>query len=280
MPKRHYILYCDESSKSGTHFSNFYGGVLLEAADREAVEASLRFKKEELNLFGELKWTKVTENYLAKYIDFIDLFFDFIGASRMKVRIMFTHNFHRPKGLSSQQLEDRYFILYYQLIKHAFGLSYCNPGNVDEVSVSVLLDDLPDTKAKVDIFRRHIANISSTDKFRGKQVVIPYESIAPVRSHEHNILQGLDIILGSMQFRLNDQHLAIPEGQKRRGKRTVAKEKLYKHINMRIRQLYPNFNIGSSTGHGGDRANRWLHPYRHWLFVPSDWEPNHAAVKK
>lgn len=280
MPKRQYVLYCDESAKSGAHYSNFYGGVLLDASDRQAVELALLSKKQELNLFGELKWTKVTENYLDKYIEFIELFFDFVESSKIKVRIMFTHNYHRARGLSEQQLEDRYFILYYQLIKHAFGLCYCNPSGVDEVGVSVLLDDLPDTKEKVEIFRHHISNISTTDLFRGRKILFPYHDVAPVKSHEHNILQGLDIVLGSIQFRLNDQHLAKPEGQSRRGRRTIAKEKLYKHISGRIRRIYPNFNIGNSTGHGGDLASRWLHPYRHWLFVPSEWEPNHAAIKK
>ncbi len=66
--------------------------------------------------------------------------------------------------------------------------------------------------------------------------------------------------LGAMAFRLNDKHLVKPPGQVRRGKRTIAKEKLYKHILGRIRQLYPNFNIGESTGMQGDRANRWRTP--------------------
>jgi hypothetical protein len=47
---------------------------------------------------------------------------------------------------------------------------------------------------------------------------------------------------------------------------TLAKLRIYKHINKRIREIYPGFNIGITTGHQGDKANRWHHRYRHWNF--------------
>jgi hypothetical protein len=89
----------------------------------------------------------------------------------------------------------------------------------------------------------------------------------------------MDIVLGSMAFRLNNKHKAKPVGQHRRGKRTVAKESLYRHISDRIRRIYPNFNIGESTGTQGDRANRWKHPYRHWKLIPKDHERDFSKAK-
>lgn len=71
-----------------------------------------------------------------------------------------------------------------------------------------------------------------------------------------------------MQFRLNDLHKAIPEGKKRRGNRTIAKEKVYKYINNRIQIFYPNFNIGITTSLHNNPMNHWMHQYRHWLFEP------------
>lgn len=96
---------------------------------------------------------------------------------------------------------------------------------------------------------------------------------------DHDILQCLDVVLGSIQFRLNDKHKEIPLGAKRRGKRTIAKEKLYKHINGRIREIYPGFNIGISTGVKGDKSNRWKHPYRHWLFLPANKKVDFEKTK-
>ena len=84
-------------------------------------------------------------------------------------------------------------------------------------------------------------------------------------------MQFLDVVLGSMQFRLNNMHLEKPEGKKRRGKRTIAKEKLYNYINKRIREMRPHFNIGISTG-TNELDDRWNHPYRHWCFTANEFE--------
>ena len=73
-----------------------------------------------------------------------------------------------------------------------------------------------------------------------------------------------------MQFRLNDKHKEKLPGSSRRGKKTIAKEKLYKHINSRIRDIYPGFNIGITTGKQDDITNLWKHSYRHWMFIPND----------
>lgn len=45
MPKRHYTIYCDESSKKGRYFSNFYGSASIQSAERQAIEKVLREKK-------------------------------------------------------------------------------------------------------------------------------------------------------------------------------------------------------------------------------------------
>lgn len=91
-----------------------------------------------------------------------------------------------------------------------------------------------------------------------------------MKSEQHVILQCMDVILGAMYFRLNDLHKEKLPGTYRRGKRTIAKHTLYKHINTRIRRIYPGFNIGISTG--GTTADKWNHPYRHWLFTPKQYE--------
>jgi hypothetical protein len=279
MAKRHYTIFCDESSKKGPFFSNFYGGALVRSQDREAIELALQAKKDELNLLNELKWTGVTKNYLEKYREFIRFYFEFVQSGRIKVRIMFTQNMYRPIGLTSEQRDLGYFLLYYQMIKHAFGIQYCNPNALDRVYFSILLDDVPDTDAKYEYFRGKLSGITDTFAFRGTNTFIPRSQIGQVDSKKHSILQGLDIILGSMYFRLNDLHKARPAGARRRGKRTLAKETLYREINKQIRQTYPNFNIGASTGTANGEADRWNHNYRHWRFRPSNFEIDQDAVK-
>jgi hypothetical protein len=162
-------------------------------------------------------------------------------------------------------------------VKHAFGLQYSNSTN-SPIQVRLYFDDLPDTREKVANFKVYIAGLNRFRQFEDANIKIPLDQIAEVNSHDHPVLQCLDVVLGSMQFRLNDKHKEKPEGSRVRGKRTIAKEKLYVYINQRIRKIYPNFNIGISTARS-DVRNTWLHPYRHWLFKPKEHEIDSSKTK-
>ena len=145
--------------------------------------------------------------------------------------------------------------------------------------MSILLDEMPSHPNNVASFKSYLASLSDFPNFRNAGVTIPLEGIAAVSSHQHVILQALDVVMGAMQFRLNDMHLEKPVGKFRRGKRTKAKERVYKHIHGRICRLRPRFNIGVSTGLDDQVENRWHHPYRHWLFVPTEYEAVKGAGK-
>lgn len=274
-----YIIYADESVERGRYFSNFYGGCLVESHDLQAVTATLEARKRALNLHREVKWQKVTGNYLAKYQDLMGGFFELVGAGKVKVRVMFTHNRNLPTGLSANQREDAYFLLYYQFIKHAFGLRYASHA-LPSVGVRLLLDSLPESYEKRARFRAYVAALSSSAEFRRARIEIKEGQIAEVDSHDHVLLQCIDIVLGAMQFRLNDKHECKPPGQLRRGSRTIAKHALYRSILAHVRRLHPGFNPGISTGTGGNFANRWLDPYRHWVFIPRRHQTDETASKR
>jgi len=271
MPSRNIVIYCDESLEKGRYFSHFYGGALVLASDRQEVERRLNALKAAHNLHGELKWTKITANYADKYIAFVDEIFDLLQEGLLRMRVMFTQNANRALGLSDEQIQNQYFLLYYQLIKHAFGLMHCGEDGCHSM-VTLYLDDVPDSFENLSRFKKYVASLSDFPLFVEQRVTIPESEITDVRSHDHVILQALDVVMGAMQFRLNDKHLDKPAGKFRRAKRTVAKERVYKRINARIREIYPGFNIGVNTGTGGDLTQRWHHAYRHWLFVPSHHE--------
>lgn len=240
----------------------------MRSQDIQSVIEGLREKKESLNFYGEIKWQKITENYKEKYSDLMDYFFELISQDKIKIRIMFTNNNHTPLGLTSYHKDNKYFILYYEFIKHAFGLRYCN--ETDQVlRIRLYLDRLPDTKEKAKNFKSFLSNLSKNPQFSRSKILIPEENIAEVDSHKHEVLQCLDVVLGSIQFRLNEKHLEKIPGTNRRGNRTRAKEYVYRSINRNIRKLYLGFNIGITTGVQGDITNRWKHGYRHWQFIPS-----------
>lgn len=273
------IIYCDESNISGRYFSNFYGGALVESRNLDSVNTQLMQRKVKLNLHGEIKWSKITENYLNKYIDFINLLFELIADRKIKIRIMFTQNRHVAQNLSPYHREHEYFLLYYQFIKHAFGFQYQQSAQ-STTQVRLYFDKIPDTKEKAAQFKSYLLSLNHNKKIKNNGLIFLPENITDVHSHDHVILQSVDIILGAMQFRLNDHHKDKPEGHRTRGKRTIAKETVYKHINSKIREIYPGFNIGASTSQRGTPTSRWGDPYRHWLFIPADFNLDNERAKK
>lgn len=276
---RELTLYCDESDISGKHFSNFYGGALVESSHLRDVITRLEKKKTELNLGAELKWQKISEAYADKYISFLDEVFDIVEAGHLKIRIMFTQNYFGAAGLTTAQRENSFFLLYYQFIKHAFGLRYGGSAQAP-TNVRIYFDKLPDTLEKCASFKGYVLGLNQNAFFKNAGIIIKPDQIAEIDSKLHVVLQSLDIVMGAIQFRLNDKHLEKPEGSRLRGKRTRAKERVYKHVNARIRQLYKGFNIGISTGTQGDVSNLWHHPYRHWLLIPADMEIRPQYAKK
>lgn len=244
----------------------FMDGALVKVTDIQDIEKHLNTKKQELNLNGEIKWSKVTENYLEKYIEMINLFFTFIKSGKIKVRIMFAQNAHVADKLTKQQTDNEYSILYYYFLKDAFGMKYSNlTPYKTKVNFSLYLDDLPCSKEQKEIFRKSL--FRNNIGFQQKNIEIT--EFIEIDSKKHVIQQCMDIILGSMNFKLNDFNKIKDETTGKRSKRTIAKEKLYKVIYKNIAGIRKNFNIGITTGIDGDQSNYWKHTYRHWNFISS-----------
>lgn len=275
--EKEYILFCDESDTDGAYYSNFYGGLLVGASQYQPVTDRLNAAKTRLNLLREVKWQKVTENYRAKYEALMTAFFDEVAAGRVKVRIMFRQNAQKPRGLSDAQREISYWLLYYQFVKHAFAFAQMPPAD-DERHLRIYFDQFPDTGEQAAKFKGFIEALEQSRQFRGVGLRIRKQDITEVSSHDHVLLQCLDIVLGSICFRLNDKHLLKAPGSKRRGSRTVAKDKLRLFILKRIQVIKPHFNIGITTG--GSMNDRWEMPYRHWCFKPSEFEYDATKTKR
>lgn len=277
-----YIIYCDESTKQGKYYTNFYGGALVESKYFQEINDKLNQKKRELNLYGEVKWSKVSLQYLDKYKSFIEYYFSFVKDNKIKIRIMFKQKYFQTVGLTKEQQENEFYLLYYQFFKHAFGFRYCNDSK-EEIYLIPYFDKLPDTTEKNEKFKTFIYNLQFLDEFKKANIKIRKEDIAEVESHKHVILQGMDVIMGAIQFRLNDEHKKIDPATGKKGNKTKAKEELYEHIRNLICNLRPdfkNFNIGNTTGKKGSWKNLWLHPYRHWKFVSKNYVIDPSKAKK
>jgi hypothetical protein len=183
------------------------------------------------------------------------------------------------KRVEEYMIGSDYFMLYYQFVKHAFGLQFAVPGG-DTATAQLLLDDVPHHSDKFHQFKDYLSTLSSFPMWSRVGMSIAYQDITDVDSKKHNILQALDVVLGGMQSRLNEKHTKPQPPAKRRGKRAKAKERVYARIKVRIQGIYPNFNVGVSTGTPDGLHQRFEHPYRHWLFVPNNAVVDPTRTKK
>lgn len=239
----------------------------MRSKDYIEVQEALDARKRELNLLGEIKWTKVSANYLDKYKEMMDLYFRFIKEGKIKVRIMFQAT---DQIIHEQSESMQYHLLYYQFIKHAFGLPYRDEYQDEAINLKLYFDEIPDTREQNDDFKAHLCYLQELQQFKKANIRIQHDDISEIDSHKHSIQQCMDIILGAMAFRLNNLHLEIPLGATEPGKKTKAKEALFNHILELIQNAdgVEIFRIEENTGPDTAKS-RWNTPYRHWRFVPA-----------
>ena len=275
---RMYYIWCDESDSEGAFYSNFYGGILIRSLDLPHVLKRLQDKVVELHIEKEeIKWQKVNKHMLEPYMELVNLIFDLLDEDKIKIRIFFRHNQYVPRYLNRQQMKEEYSLLYYQFLKHAFGLEYSNPTD-RIIDMNIALDEMPIDQVEKKKFKGYLVHLTDNDKFRNAKIRIKEENVYEVDSKRFLPLQILDLILGAICFRLNDKHKQKLPGSRKRGVRTIMKEKLYKHINFRIRQIRRGFNVGMSTGFD-EPFEIWDHSYRHWSFVPKEHEIDNTRTK-
>jgi hypothetical protein len=75
---------------------------------------------------------------------------------------MFTQNQYKAIGLTDEHIQNEYFLLYYQFIKHAFGLVYTNPKRAEHIIVSLLLDQVPASKEKFENFKDYLERLNAS----------------------------------------------------------------------------------------------------------------------
>ena len=267
-----FIIYCDESVGKGSYYSNFFGGALIQSDKFETISHALETKKQQLNLSGEMKWVKVTSAYLGKYMEMMDTFFSFVKEKNVKVRIMFQRNDQTPSNLKKEQVDKRYYVLYYQFVKHAFGLIHHERVLKDSIYLRLYFDAIPYPLNQRDAFKARIFSLQRNIKFKNAGIKIRMDDIAEVNSKKHSILQCVDVILGSISFMLNKKNEEIPKGSCGRGNRTIAKEKLFYYIFDLIKKSngVDFFDISTSTPIRS-LEDLWTTPYLHWKLTPTEY---------
>lgn len=267
-------IWLDESDKHGVYYSNFYGGILIESKNVAQVLSRMENLKNTVGITDEIKWQKVNAYHFEKYVKIIDELFLMGKEGVLKIRIFFRHNQYEP-DITPQQRKEDYPILYYQFIKYAFGLVFCG----DKEGIRLYLDEIPLNQTDKVNFIKHLYGLNKDPEFQSNGIKFVEKGISEVDSKTHLPLQFIDLVLGAICFKLNEKDKLKLDGEEKPGKRTILKLKLYKYINAKIREIYPDFNIGISTPIRNEN-DRWLQIYRHWSFKPKHHTRNLSRTKK
>lgn len=274
-----YIIYCDESFTQGGsyRYHHYYGGILIEESQATNLE---KFLKETCDNFRidnrELKWQNVDKASLNLFQTFINAFFDKLDEGWFKIRILFLDRYFSPQQLTEYHHEHGFYILYYIFITRAFGLQY-GWKNTNPIVLRLFFDKLPDENVKSERFKAFLRTIEEHPLFSERKLKIPSDGISEIDSKRHLIAQAIDLVIGAIGFRMNDLY-KVKQANGQRGKRTIAKEKLYKVIYWRLHK-HGVINPGVSKGLK-NREDLWNDAARLWRLRPEEFKLNSSWIKK
>ena len=180
-------VYCDESNHlESDGVSPMVLGAVFGQID-EIREANKRIReiktKHDISPHTEIKWTKVAPNKLAFYLDLIDYFFD---NDDLHFRGVIVNKEELDHEQFNQTHDNFYYKIYFELLKRIL-----DPRNQYHVYL-----DIKDTRGskKVKKLREVLSN--NMYDFDGDIV----QRIQQVHSHEVDVLQLSDILIGALQF--------------------------------------------------------------------------------
>lgn len=193
--------YCDESNDhAGPQFMVF-GTMVLKASDYDQIGREIREWRKAQTMNREMKWVKVKNQYVSKYLSLIDLFkslatrdlvhFKSIVFDKRKVDYRTFHG--------GDKLRGRYVFFYYFLLHKV-----CCYANDDSCRIRIFFDDRTDTYPLRD-FKR-ILNAGMCKKYgRSGEIV---RAVEPISSKDADLVQIADVLMGAIAFQYNRNHLA------------------------------------------------------------------------
>jgi hypothetical protein len=196
------VLYADEAwtHDEGLRHWRFYGGALLQASRDHEITSALNGKKTDLGLEGELAWTNVRPFNWERVAQVMYLFLEYVDARAVKLRYLWIdQQFQNPNRLTEYHKEYGYYILYYFFVVYGFGLPW--HGRPDTISIQFRPDRLPDEPEKRRSFETFLLTCHNNSPFRNSSA-FKIANVGSVDSKKHVILQCVDVVIGSMGWRL------------------------------------------------------------------------------
>jgi hypothetical protein len=175
---------------------------------------------------------------------------------------------------------DVQYKLYYQFIKHHFGIKEM-PSFPEGIKILLHLDDHSSQKhkSKLEEFVKDLTRILGRSDIQF--------SISYVNSGSNDRIQACDLLMGAAGSHGNKMHDIRIDGRRGMTGKQKVRHDLCKHVYNHLRNLSCSerntkaFNWFESTG--GSSQERFTHKVRIWKFVPKKyfkdkgWENDHLA---
>lgn len=190
MKRLEYNVYCDESSHL-RHSDNkimTLGYISCPKAYVKPISQHLKNIKQKhgLSSFYELKWTKVSSTKINYYKELIDYFFD---NEKLFARIVVANKSNLDYQRYKLSHDDWYYRMYYLLLGKTFL----------ETNKYYIYLDIKDTNSSAKVSRLNEILSKSYYDFAGTMIM----NLQQIRSHESEILQLNDLIIGALSYKNN-----------------------------------------------------------------------------
>jgi len=207
-------IYCDESRQRNENCM-VLGGIMIRASEVGAFDRIMAQWRHDHQMHAELKWTKVTNQKYEDYRSVVDLFFDLARKRKMLFKCVVLEAARIDyKTYHQNDKELGFYKFFYQLLLHSFGRHLARPGR--QPAKAIIFFDERNTSYSLSDFHE-ILNRGIRKQYRVKQDLIRAVEVA--KSHDHNLMQVADILMGAVGFHCNDWHLR-PES--RQSKKDLA----------------------------------------------------------
>lgn len=184
-----YNIYCDEASTTVARYM-LIGGLWVPWDVEPTIRASLAGVRARHGLGAEMKWTKVSQRMLQAYQDFVDVFFN-IGQVSFKCIVLDTHILDY-KSYHKGDEELGFYKFYYQLISRNL-----QPGNL----YWLYTDERKNRKP----YRLAVLKLTVNRWWKKQAGVEPLRNVEARRSHDEDLIQLADVLLGALGYAWNEQ---------------------------------------------------------------------------
>ena len=274
-PPKIYEIFADEAWTQNSiplrRYWCFLGGIFGEQAELDRLDKILKAVKAKHGNHSEAKWGKITADRLPCFMEMVDCFARFVTEHNIKYRQLFYDRSYvhadtyqtAPGNLYGLEVQ---FKLYYQFIKHSFGLQHL-PLQKDGAIVYLRLDDHSNQKHKDNLVRfvQDLPRIFNRPDLKFK--------VSFINSAMTERIQICDLLMGAAGSHGNKMQSIRENGRRGMSPKQKVRESFCTHVYNHLRAI--------SCGERGTRAFNWFettgrinvedsfnHKIRIWKFIP------------